>query len=179
MYISSPISFPIAKVLDVLLGEHSKSRFMNNDLKALIELHTINALEKMNIIEKKKTKPDSHNLVENSFRNTEISSHFPNIEVNNTHHDNAMGLNQEQANLMISAIDMKERKAIELMIPLKNTFMISFDDALDKFKLGLILDKGFSRIPVYANDNRNDIVGIFYVSNFRYFENQAIDWSRL
>jgi metal transporter CNNM len=90
-----------------------------------------------------------------------------------------MGLNQEQANLMISAIDMKDRKAIELMIPLKNTFMISFDDALDKFKLGLILDKGFSRIPVYANDNRNDIVGIFYVSNFRYFENQAIDWSRL
>ena len=54
MYISSPIAFPIAKVLDLLLGEHTKSRFLNNDLKALIELHTINALENMNFIERKK-----------------------------------------------------------------------------------------------------------------------------
>ena len=44
------------------------------------------------------------------------------------------------------------------MIPLKNTFMISYDDNLDKFN-GLMLDKGFYRIPVYTNNDKNDIIG--------------------
>jgi metal transporter CNNM len=155
MYVSSPISFPIAKLLDLLLGQHTKSRFINNDLKALIELHTINALEKLNIIDKKQEKDSG---VPNSLNPTQISStqmaHFDN------HGGTAdMGLNQEQANLMISAIEMKQKKAIEIMIAQKTVFMISFDDILDKFKIGIILDKGFSRIPVYANNDRNEIVG--------------------
>lgn len=74
-----------------------------------------------------------------------------------------MGLNDEQANLMISALEMREKKAIELMIPIRNTFMIDYDDILDKFKLNLILDKGYSRIPVYSNHNKNDIVGLLRI----------------
>ena len=153
MYISSPIAFPIAKVLDLLLGEHTKSRFLNNDLKALIELHTINALENMNIIEKKNEKCN------NALLNDQSDS--PNHNISNIQfvNENAFGLNQDQANLMISAIDITERKAIDLIIPLKNTFMISYDDNLDKFKIGLMLDKGFSRIPVYTNNDKNDIIG--------------------
>ncbi len=105
---------------------------MNNDLKALIELHTFNALDKIHM----------HNKEENPTES------------------NKMGINEEQANLMISALEMKERKVIEIMIPLKNTFMIDFDDTLDKFKINLILDKTYSRIPVYANHNKNDILGL-------------------
>lgn len=39
------ISYPIAKVLDMILGEHMATRYSNNDLKALIELHSYHALE--------------------------------------------------------------------------------------------------------------------------------------
>jgi metal transporter CNNM len=74
-----------------------------------------------------------------------------------------MGLIDEQANLMISALEMKDKKVIELMIPIRNTFMIDYDDTLDKFKLNLILDKGYSRIPVYANHNKNDIQGLLRI----------------
>jgi metal transporter CNNM len=74
-----------------------------------------------------------------------------------------MGLIDEQANLMISALEMKDKKVIELMIPIRNTFMIDYDDILDKFKLNLILDKGYSRIPVYANHNKNDIQGLLRI----------------
>jgi len=74
-----------------------------------------------------------------------------------------MGLNDEQANLMISALEMREKKVIELMIPIRNTFMIDYDDILDKFKLNLILDKGYSRIPVYSNHNKNDVVGLLRI----------------
>lgn len=74
-----------------------------------------------------------------------------------------MGLIDEQANLMISALEMKDKKVIELMIPIRNVFMIDYDDILDKFKLNLILDKGYSRIPVYSNHNKNDIQGLLRI----------------
>eukprot|EP00344_Euplotes_crassus_P003404 CAMPEP_0196996352 /NCGR_PEP_ID=MMETSP1380-20130617/2254_1 /TAXON_ID=5936 /ORGANISM="Euplotes crassus, Strain CT5" /LENGTH=550 /DNA_ID=CAMNT_0042412287 /DNA_START=71 /DNA_END=1723 /DNA_ORIENTATION=+ len=41
------ISYPIAKILDCILGEHMATRYSNNDLKALIELHSYHALEAM------------------------------------------------------------------------------------------------------------------------------------
>lgn len=77
--------------------------------------------------------------------------------------DYKIGLNDEQANLMISALEMREKKVIELMIPINKTFMIDYDEALEKFKLNLILDKGYSRIPVYSNHNTNDIVGLLRI----------------
>jgi metal transporter CNNM len=135
MLLTSPISYPLAKLLDHLLGEHHKSRFLNNDLKALIELHTINALKQI---------------------------HF---QAEDSTGENKMGLHDEQANLMISALEIREKKVIELMIPIKNTFMIDYDEVLDKFKLQLILERGYSRIPVFSNHDRNDIDGLLRIKN--------------
>jgi len=39
------VAYPIAKILDCILGEHITTRYSNNDLKALIELHSYHALE--------------------------------------------------------------------------------------------------------------------------------------
>lgn len=39
------IAYPIAKLLDCILGEHHAIRYTNNDLKALIELHSYKALQ--------------------------------------------------------------------------------------------------------------------------------------
>ena len=104
---------------------------MNEDLKALIELHTFNALK----------------------------------EIQHEHEGDKMGLHDLQANMMISAIEIKDKKVIELMIPIKNVFMIDQDEILDKFKLNLILDKGYSRIPVYNNHNRNDLEGLLRIKS--------------
>lgn len=41
------IGFPIAKILDYLLGEHHITRYRNQDLKTLIELHSKQAIEKI------------------------------------------------------------------------------------------------------------------------------------
>lgn len=45
MMIESVIAYPLGKLLDVILGEHGKSRYRNTDLKALIELHSEKALQ--------------------------------------------------------------------------------------------------------------------------------------
>lgn len=47
MWITSPISWPIAKILDLLLGEHHLQRFDNNQLKKLVMLHSRDALKKV------------------------------------------------------------------------------------------------------------------------------------
>jgi CBS domain containing-hemolysin-like protein len=39
------LAYPISKILDYLLGEHTITRYNNNDLKGLIELHTMKALQ--------------------------------------------------------------------------------------------------------------------------------------
>lgn len=108
---------------------------MNNDLKSLIELHTFNALEKMHI-----------NHTEQNHENS-----------------GKMGLYDEQANLMISALEIKEKKVLSFMIPIRSVFMIDYDDILDKYKINNILDRGYSRIPVYSNHNKNDIVGLLRI----------------
>lgn len=135
MYISFPFSYPIAMILDYLLGKHSKSRFVNTDLKGLIELHTMEALAKI----------------------ASEEGHLP-------HHGNheEIGLHNEQKDLMISAIEIKERKVIEIIIPMSKVFMIDYDQELDRLQLNLILDKGFSRIPVYQKD-RNNVIGLLRI----------------
>jgi CBS domain containing-hemolysin-like protein len=39
MIITYPISYPIAKFMDYVIGVHGKNRFCNSDLKSIIELH--------------------------------------------------------------------------------------------------------------------------------------------
>lgn len=47
MYITLPISWPIAKLLDLLMGEHELQRYNNEELRNLILLHTKQALQEM------------------------------------------------------------------------------------------------------------------------------------
>ena len=58
------------------------------------------------------------------------------------------------------SFEMKDKKAIEVMIPINKTFMVSYDSIVDNVNLSVVLEKGFSRIPVYANNNSLDIIGL-------------------
>ena len=65
-----------------------------------------------------------------------------------------------EANLMISALEIREKKAIEIMIKFKDVYSLNYDEKLTKYKIIEILEKGFSRIPVFSNNNKNDIIGL-------------------
>ena len=142
MIISWPLSFWIGKLLDIILGEHHKSRFLNSDLKALVELHTYQALKKLQEEE-------------------EQHKYIPKDEIAKP--SDKMGLNEVEANLMISALEIREKKVVEIMIPFKKVFLLDFDEKIDKIKVNLMLEKGYSRIPVYQNNNQNDIIGLLRI----------------
>lgn len=142
MILSWPLSFWLGKLLDIILGEHHKSRFLNSDLKALVELHTYQALKKLQEEE-------------------EQHQYIPKDEIPKP--SDKMGLNELEAQLMISALEIREKKAVEIMIPFKKVFLLDFEERIDKLKINLILEKGFSRIPVYTNKNQNDIIGLLRI----------------
>ena len=49
---------------------------------------------------------------------------------------------------------------------------LSQDEVIDKYKLQMILEKGYSRIPVYVNKDKNDIIGRFlYLIIYRFIKN--------
>ena len=104
---------------------------MNTDLKALIELHTHNALESLTH-HKKSTSTDN------------------------------LGININQKNLMISALEINKITASEIMIDIDNVYMMDYDHPIGKKELKELLEKGFSRIPVYE-DYRTNLVGVLRI----------------
>ena len=172
MLVSCPITYPLSKLLERLLGEKHKYRLLNSDIKALIELHKINHLKELtegmsgavtqlpqsrNYIRSSRSESMNNN---NQHTKQSIDSFEYNRHSNVISIQNKMGLHDEEANLMISALEIREKQAIELMIPFTSTFMIDYDEKLDKSKLRHIINKGYSRIPVYGNHNRQDILGL-------------------
>ena len=142
MLVSWPLSYWIGKLLDIILGEHHKSRYLNSDLKALVELHTYQALKKL------QEEEEQHRFI---------------VKEEIAKPSEKMGLNELEATLMISALGIREKKVVEIMISFKKVFLIDFDEKIDKNKLRVILEKGFSRIPVYTNKNENDIIGLLRI----------------
>ena len=161
MKISSPITFFLGKALDIILGEHHKSRFQNTDLKALVEMHTYKALKELQEEEEK------HKYIPKD----EIAKPGSN-----------MGLNDMEANLMISALEIREKKVIEIMIPFNKVYMLNYDEKINQNKIYEIIKKGFSRIPVYTNNNIKDIIGLLRIKQligFDYTKNMSLRETRV
>ena len=105
----------------------------------------------------------------------EGSNNSRNLNTNNN--SSKLGLNDEEANLMISALEIREKKAIEIMIPISNTYKIDYDLKLDQKILKQILSYGYSRIPVYANHNQYDILGLVRIKQLvglDYYDNKSL-----
>ena len=132
MYITYPISYPLSLLVDKVVGKHMKSRFANSDLRGLIELHTKDALNKI--------KEEEEGIV----------------------FGKNIGLSTAQANAMLGAIDIEKKKAKDIMIPLDRVVMLDYNAEIDEQSLNIILQKGYSRIPVYSG-NRNNVIGILRI----------------
>ena len=142
MIISWPISYWLGKCLDIILGEQGRTRYQNQDLRALVEMHTYEAIKKISEEEEKNPYISKEDIPKPS---------------------NTMGLSTVEANLMISALEIREKKVIEIMISFDKVYSIKHEEPLNRKKVLEILDKGFSRIPVFRNDDKTDLIGILRI----------------
>ena len=153
IYITSPITFILGKLYSFILSNQSISNFKMNkkDIKAFIELQRM--------------KKEEDNEVKN-HSDTELSINEFNEEKNknmSNEGDKKLALNEEEANLMLSALDMREKKVEDVMIPLEKVYTIDYDEIINDQKIKEIIQKGYSRIPVFSFNNQNDLMGIIRI----------------
>jgi len=137
IFIFYPICYPISVALDNILGIHGKTRFVKKDLKALIELHKIDR-----------------------------SGGAP-----RSHHDGAHAihadaeLTNEEIRVINSTIDLRDTPVTKEMERIEKVFMISNIATIDQDMIKRIIKSGFSKIPVYKNHDKNNIIGILKVKS--------------
>ena len=90
MIVTYPVSYPIALLMDWIIGTHGKSRFCNSDLRSLIELHTVDALKNLDVVEDEHQDSEKKELKEGE----------------------KIGLSKEQVNYMVGELVFLKNKLI-------------------------------------------------------------------
>ena len=173
------ITIPIGKILNNLLGNQHRHHFLNSDLKALIEIHKISNNNNNNSNEEINSINDESKMIDHLYSPLNNKN---NISYNNSinFNEEKIGLNEDQANLMISALEIKEKKAKDIMIPLNKVYIIEYDQKLTKETIAEILSKGYSRIPVYIKkkeDSSIEIIGLVRIKQLiglNLYENKSL-----
>ena len=108
MLLTSPLSWPISKLLDLMLGEELGTVY---DRNRLLEL----------------------------------------LKVTGAQTD----LKPDEVNILTGALVLQEKKVEDIMTPLGDCYMLALQAVLDFDTISEIKDKGYSRIPVYDDDESN------------------------
>lgn len=77
--------------------------------------------------------------------------------------ENQNFLTPNEVNIMTGVLKMAKFLIVDVMIPIEKVFMISSDTILNEKSLSDILASGFSRIPVYFENNKSFIIGYLLV----------------
>mmetsp|Transcript_8716 Transcript_8716/g.22479 ORF Transcript_8716/g.22479 Transcript_8716/m.22479 type:complete len:488 (+) Transcript_8716:128-1591(+) len=120
MYVTGIISYPLAKLLDFLLGPNHAGVLKRKQLEALLEFHG-----------------------RGEGKGGELT--------------------QDEVSIMKGALSLPTKPACMAMTPLSTVFMLQSDSVLNRSTMKTILESGYSRIPIHAPDQREDIIGLIIV----------------
>jgi metal transporter CNNM len=70
---------------------------------------------------------------------------------------------KEQIAMMKGALSFGDKKVGEIMHPLKEVFMLEVKQKLDFALLMEIFKRGYSRVPVYDDERKGNVLGILIV----------------
>ena len=156
LFVFSPIAWPIAKLLDRWLGEHSEEPdlYKRGELKALVKLQSM-----------------QHSS--SSSSSTSSSSFTSRLSSPRSHTSGSLsapaaraveeaGLSPDEVTIITGALEMKTATIGQVCVPLSSVFMLSNDARLDFDTLASMLAVGHSRIPVYDGE-RHNVTGILLV----------------
>ena len=134
MRVTSPISWPIAKLLDKIMGEHETPRFNNDQLKHLIELHTE---KELNHIGHEREKGEDIGLA----------------------HQQAQMIAGALTLESLTIGEFGEAKD-KLLIPVADLKFFSLDTVLDSATIESIRHINYSRFPIMMSDKYQYIIAI-------------------
>jgi metal transporter CNNM len=115
---TSPVSWPLSKLLDCALGKHSGTFYRRSELKQLLKFHQ-----------------HEHRV---------SSGHTPGLD----------GLRGDEVAIIHQALDLYDKTAEDLMIPLDRVSAVSDSEVLTDSLIRRLLRAGYSRVPVYAGQDK-------------------------
>lgn len=72
-------------------------------------------------------------------------------------------LNTDEVTIISAVLDLKDKPIGSIMTPMENVFTMSADTILNEKTMDVILSAGYSRIPIYAPNDKLNFVGMLLV----------------
>eukprot|EP01027_Heterolobosea_sp_BB2_P013467 GEZU01019431.1.p1 GENE.GEZU01019431.1~~GEZU01019431.1.p1 ORF type:complete len:345 (+),score=38.11 GEZU01019431.1:103-1137(+) len=127
MGIMFPISWPISKFLDMILGKDH-----------------IRYLKRSHLIEL-------------------VSEHEQHVHSPHSPQSEGGPLLKDEVTVIRGALELNQKTVGQVMTPLHRVFMLSDREVWDEATMRRVLEAGHSRIPVYRDGDKNDILGLLIV----------------
>ncbi|KAG2448867.1 hypothetical protein HYH02_006217 [Chlamydomonas schloesseri] len=134
--VTSPISWPIGKLLDWVLGPHDPGLHGRRQLKALVSLHG-------------KHEGLGGRLSQDETKARNAPPPGPGSESRCCHHATCRSLLPACSLIILGVLDLHGKDAAAAMTPLDRVFALEADAVLDRRTLAAVLRTGRSRVPVW------------------------------
>ncbi|XP_078095372.1 metal transporter CNNM4-like isoform X2 [Mustelus asterias] len=79
------------------------------------------------------------------------------------------GLEADELNMIQGALELRSKTVADVMTPIRDCFMVAADAVLDFGTMSEIMETGYTRIPVYEQEQSN-IVDILYVKDLAFVD---------
>ncbi len=74
-------------------------------------------------------------------------------------------IDEDEERILLGALAFSDMTALQVATPRTVSFLLSQETVIDEAFIQNIKDRGFSRIPVYQNDNEDDLIGLLLVKD--------------
>jgi len=181
IFVLYPICKPIGWLLDKVLGLHQKKRYQTDNLRELIKLHSIvkkpvesnqgqdGENENLKTSDNEKVHPDhdekkaNSKLFEQARKRSNECGRKDSDEDGSGH--NHGGFNDDEIGILLSTFDLRHDTVTdpEVLIPTKNIFWASEDQAVDKEFIKKLKAKNCTRFPIRHAGSHDRFIGIIGV----------------